>query len=738
MARLVKIILVLAAAFVGVGLLASLALFLFFDPNDFRENISAGVKKATGRELVIEGDLSLSLFPWVAIEIGRTQLGNAEDFDDGPFLSFESARLSVRLMPLLTQGKLAVGTATLDSLNVNLHVNSDGVNNWDDFASANESPRNELVDDIINQRIAETENTPLVLDIANINISNANVSYSNEQLGSRSSITALSLKTGRITAGTPFDVEAEFSFESSPENMAGQLSINGTVLAGEGMAQIDITGLNISGTLQGLAEHATELNFDARAISIDTEGQNVTLGEMDLALLGVSLTADVKRFSYAGEITPKASVTVHEFSLKDLISTLGTAPPPTSDASALQRVSFSANVAVGRQAIALTDMQLLLDDTTISGTISLPRATAGTILFDLTADSIVLDHYMAPPLDPELEAAEVDVATIEIPVDLIRALHATGKITLGQATLSGVVFENLQLGMTSANGKLRLHPISAEIFDGAYKGDVRIDASGDEVAISVNENIVDVQLSSLANAMYGVENISGTINGSFALSGQGVDLDAIRRNLSGQISLKLADGAWLGTDVWYQLRKARATLKQEPLPEPRLPARTEFSAVSASGKVTNGILRNNDFLAELPFLRLSGAGSINFVEASLDYAMEARVLGSPEFAGTVTAGELKDFTSAVIPLKVSGQLASPSITPDVDALIRQQVEKKIRKETKKLKDRLLKSLLGGAAQPPDNGEETNGDAENTEENDEQAEPDPEDQIKDVLKKLFGS
>ena len=123
MVRLLKILLILVAALVGVGVLASVALFLFFDPNDFRDDISAGVKNATGRDLVIEGDIELSVFPWIAVEIGSTRLGNAEGFGDTPFLSFENARLSVRLLPLLLRQEVAVGTASLDSLAVNLQEN---------------------------------------------------------------------------------------------------------------------------------------------------------------------------------------------------------------------------------------------------------------------------------------------------------------------------------------------------------------------------------------------------------------------------------------------------------------------------------------------------------------------------------------------------------------------------------------------------------------------------------------
>ena len=119
MGRLVRILLLVVAGFVGLTVIAAVALFLFFDPNDFRDEISAQVKSATGRDLVIEGDLSLSVFPWIAVNIGRTQLGNAEGFGDDPFLSFEEARLSVRLAPLLFQQTVTIGTASLDSFALN-------------------------------------------------------------------------------------------------------------------------------------------------------------------------------------------------------------------------------------------------------------------------------------------------------------------------------------------------------------------------------------------------------------------------------------------------------------------------------------------------------------------------------------------------------------------------------------------------------------------------------------------
>jgi AsmA protein len=101
MNALLRALLIIVASIIGLFIFASVALYLFFEPNDYRDEIAAGVKDATGRDLTIEGDLSLSIFPWLAIEIGQTELGNAEGFSDQPFMRFSEASLSVRMLPLI-------------------------------------------------------------------------------------------------------------------------------------------------------------------------------------------------------------------------------------------------------------------------------------------------------------------------------------------------------------------------------------------------------------------------------------------------------------------------------------------------------------------------------------------------------------------------------------------------------------------------------------------------------------
>ena len=102
-------------AIVAFFAFATIAISLLINPNNYRDQIAEAVMDETGRELIIEGDLDLSFFPWFALNIGKTTLGNAPGFGDEPFLSFNEARLSIEIMPLIRGEGLEIGAVVLDA-----------------------------------------------------------------------------------------------------------------------------------------------------------------------------------------------------------------------------------------------------------------------------------------------------------------------------------------------------------------------------------------------------------------------------------------------------------------------------------------------------------------------------------------------------------------------------------------------------------------------------------------------
>ncbi len=707
MSRALKILGILLATVVAVVIFAAIVFVLVFDPNDYKDKISEGVKEATGRELVIEGDLHLSLFPWLAIEMGKTELGNAPGFDDTPFASFESARLSVRVMPLLLERQVMVGTAALDSLRINLQVRKDGTGNWEDLGEAGEAEPETAE--------PQTDGPSATIDIASVAVTDAALTYSDATTGDRFEVTDLTLTSGRIAAGEAVPLDGGFAFKLDPAGLSGRVDMGVVVAFDTDAATIELGNLDVDGSVDGVAEVPATIRFRAPAIRLQTEAQNADVGEIRLQLMSVDLKADVEPFSYAGDPQPAATISIAAFSPRTLMQELAIEAPPTADPDVLDKLIVDAKAKVGANAITLSDLRLVLDDTTFTGRLSVPKSADGTFELDLAGDRIDIARYMAPPSETAA-ADESSSETVEIPVELIRALNARGNLSIASASLGKILFEKVTLGVNSANGKMRIHPIAADFFDGGYRGDINIDASGKVPSIAVDENIANVSLRPMVKAMYDVDNVTGTVNGNFKLGGSGADMDAIRRDLDGSMSVELLDGAWEGTDVWYELRKARALIKGEPAPKAPATPRTQFSSMVASGKVTDGVMQNDDFFAQLPFMQLSGKGSVNFVEATVDYTATGRFLEKPEFITAVSEEELDDFTKAVIPFRITGPLADPDIKPDVEEMLKDRAEKEAKKA-------IADKLFGDdEKEPPAEGEEP------------QEEKDLEDQLKDEAKK----
>lgn len=654
MGRLVKFLAYFVGALVALLIFAVVTIAVFFNPNDYREEIELVVEKNTGRELRIEGELSLSIFPWLAVEMGKTQLGNAADFGEQPMVSFETARLSVRLMPALLRQDFQVATARLDGLELNLAINEQGRSNWQDFLDAMDAKE---------QMQAPEEGGPgqhdeaTALNIAGIEIMNSAIRYVDAQAGTDVLLNDLNIDMGGISSG------------------------GDTIL---------IDGFSIEALLEGLSATPTTFGLETGLISIDAGAETVTLDPVALGMLGLDISAQVEPINYSGEITPVAKIEVDAFSLRNLMNRMDVEPPVTADPAALGKVTMAATASVGATAISLTDLVLVLDDTTFEGSLAIPQGTNDVFLLELNGDTINLDRYMAPVAEDAGDAAVAEAAPVEIPADLLRLMNARGSLNLASASLSGMQFEDIEVVVVLDDGKLRMHPFNATLFEGQYSGDIQIDASGDTPTLAVNEKIVGVQLGALAKAMFDQDNITGAINGTFKLSGRGADLAAVQRTLGGNISMELVDGAFEGTDIWYELRKARAQIRQEEPPEPKLPARTRFSEVNLSGPVRDGVFNNDTLNAGLPFMQLTGNGKVDFAAATVDYSVTARVFDKPELVGDdVTADELKDLSKVRIPIRITGPITAPSVKPDTQKLLEEAAKKEVEDVLKdKLKDLL--------------------------------------------------
>ena len=72
------------------------------DPNDYREQISSLVKEKTQRDLNIEGDLKLSVFPWLGVTTGKMTFSQPNqlsvDFGGDNMLEVDATNIRLKIL----------------------------------------------------------------------------------------------------------------------------------------------------------------------------------------------------------------------------------------------------------------------------------------------------------------------------------------------------------------------------------------------------------------------------------------------------------------------------------------------------------------------------------------------------------------------------------------------------------------------------------------------------------------
>ncbi|MEO0579457.1 MAG: AsmA family protein, partial [Pseudomonadota bacterium] len=226
MGSAIKSILIGFAVLLGVAVLAITIAVATFDPNDYKADIEQAVKENTGREFSIEGELSLSVFPWLAVELPKVTLANREGFGDAPMFNVNSASLALKIMPLFA-GTLEVGEIQIDGAEINLEIKPDGTNNWDDMIAAMEAAAADEPDGVDVDVTFEDDSVPTrdgevgSFQVAGVQITNTAIRYIDAPGEASFILEDFRFVTGAIKSGADVSLDGGFRFATEPAALAG-------------------------------------------------------------------------------------------------------------------------------------------------------------------------------------------------------------------------------------------------------------------------------------------------------------------------------------------------------------------------------------------------------------------------------------------------------------------------------------------------------------------------------------
>ena len=304
MSRLIKWILGLFGLLLGLVIVAIIAVVLLIDPNDYREQIANVVEEQTGRELRIDGEIKLSLFPWLGLELGQLELGNAAGFAEEPFAGMRRVDLRVKLLPLLRM-RAEVDTIVLHGMTLNLHCLEDGLCNWDDLAGEGEEVPSMPAQE------ADTAEGPLLdqiladLAIGGIEILDANISWRDDQAGLLAQLRNFNLRTGAISLQQAIPLQLDAAISLNEPALEASIDLNTRIALDLGAQRylLDATRLLLEARSELIPGGHLKLSLSAD-LAADLEAQTAVVKNLLLQGMGLELAANIDAADIMGD--PKA------------------------------------------------------------------------------------------------------------------------------------------------------------------------------------------------------------------------------------------------------------------------------------------------------------------------------------------------------------------------------------------------------------------------------------------------
>ncbi len=671
-----KLLLIVAIPIVLV-VSAILALTILVNPNQFKPLIVEKVQEQTGLELVIDGDLSWQFFPSIGLELGRTELRNPQGFSQLNLFKVETTSVDVSVTPLLSK-HLEIGNVTLDGAQFYLETKSDGSKNIDALTKAQQSQQ---TDEIKPERSTQKQQSgsEWSINLAGVTISNGSLEIQDKQAGSHAKLYDMTLNL------------SEFAFDNwTTADFGVKGDLNDQKITAQGKADFKLA--------KGLASYALKnVNFDATYVDSDNniESAKISLDTFEFDKvnhLSYALKGDAGGMKLDMQGSSKLSVdeAISKVQLEalSLTSTFeGDALPQSPmQVDVLSDLSFD----LAKSHLSFVLEKLTANAIELDGKADVTLDDIPKVRFVLHSPNIDLDEFLGlnQTAGGDNSASGKSSSTdpeIEPDLSVLKKLDVKGDITIDRFKAANAKMQAVNASFAIDRGVFDLTAFDSKLYQGTINAKAKLDARKSPATYTVQNTIKGVQVQPLLIDVANNDKLEGTGNIGINVKGSSLTSTGIKKNLVGSIDINFADGAVNGINVAQLIRENYAKFKGQKVEGSAEVKKTDFSAMTATLKLNNGVVTTDNMQAQSPLLRVHGNGKANYINETVDLTISTSIVGTLEGQGGKNIDELKDIT---IPINISGAWADPKFKLVFDDVLKQKAQKEIDRGVEKLKDKI--------------------------------------------------
>lgn len=621
--RLSTILKVIAILIVAI-IVGGVVVVMNIDFNQYKDLIASKVKEATGRTLVIDGDIELELSFTPSLAVSGVKFQNAEWGSRPNMAEIDRFSAQVALMPLLTK-TVEVQHVLLSGAEILIERDAKGRANFifDKAAATGESEKQS--DAKAPSEAPEGLPIPVVRKVL---IEDAKLTYIDAVSGQNRV-----LELDKVSlAGLGPDAPVEMSFA---------MSVDGQSISGDGQL----------GALAGLTDPAVAWPLK---LTMSAGGAKISVGgkiQDPVGVSGLDLTLDI-----SGE------------TLATLSPLAGAPIPPIGPYSVSTKVR--GNLATS---VELVDIAVKVGKSDIGGSVKAALGGARPTI-DGTFKSTLVDLSDFQPAesdestpkeaekkqeDPSAEAASSEksgrvLPDTPLPVEALKIADA--KIAYGAKRIlaKGAALENLNVGVSLRDGRLNVSPLKAELAKGTIDGRVKLDGARATPALDMAVKVLSLDLGKLLTDADVTDLLEGSINVDVNLNGSGGTVRSLAAGLNGQVKALMDEGrvkttaldAFIGGPTQVVTKMVTGDKKEF----------TVLNCVVSQTDIKKGVATLTATVIDTEYARITGKGNVN--------------LGTEAIAVVVNPEPKSATLNLAVAVKVGGTLANPSYGLDELSVLR--------------------------------------------------------------------
>lgn len=433
------ITLLLSAVLLAAGLVA---LDWYLGTERFRERLAKLISSSYGYEVTFQGDLGVSVYPWLGLETGPLEVRVAPE--EEPLLRASEVSAKVALVPLFSR-QLNFDTLYLDQIDVFVKRQQDGTTNVD-----------QLVKLLLPQGEAKPVADPALrldsLSVQGVQLHNARFRFEDEMTGQTWIVTDAAFQTGEFEPEQPLPFSFAGVFSRSGLDAEARLDVSGNLKADLEAKDLVLSGARVNLILSGAAlpVQGGEVHFTSR-LDVDSAAGNATLQDMHLKLPELMLTGDINLEGLQDTMHATGDLRSGIFSPRQAVNSFFPDTIPDKDLDIFKSGNFSLSFDADKEGVRVSDLKVFCDRTNLAGGFSVEDFAAPTFRFALRGDSLDFDRYY------RIFIVDEPFYLDDFFPDFLLTAKSEGIVDLDSVVIAGEQVHSSHWVVSSGNGTLKVN-----------------------------------------------------------------------------------------------------------------------------------------------------------------------------------------------------------------------------------------------------------------------------------------